>query len=337
MMRGWFGALILAMCATVSTAGEPVGIIFDTDMGNDVDDALAQGMLHALHSRQQCKLLAVTLTKDHRLAGPFVDAVNAFYGRGDIPIGVVKNGKTPGDSKFLPLAETRDDGQLRYPHKLMDSKDAPDAVTLLRKVLAAQPDGSVVIAQVGFSTNLARLLATPGDDISPLSGKELAAKKVKLLSVMAGAFTPIGMEQRYREYNVVEDIPSAKALVAGWPTPIVWSGFEIGIALPYPHQSILKDYGYVKHHPLSEAYTLYMPPPHDRPTWDLTAVLYGVFPDRDYFGLSPAGTVTVEDDGFTAFKADENGKHRYLTLSAEQRPRVLEALVQLSSEPPHQK
>ncbi len=334
-MRGWLGALILAMCATVSTAAEPVGVIFDTDMGNDVDDALAQGMLHALHSRQQCKLLAVTLTKDHRLAGPFVDAVNAFYGRGDIPIGVVKNGKTPGDSKFLPLAESKDDGQLRYPHKLMDSKDAPDAVTLLRKVLAAQPDGSVVIAQVGFSTNLARLLAMPGDDISPLSGKELAAKKVKLLSVMAGAFTPIGKEQRYREYNVVEDIPSAKALVASWPTPIVWSGFEIGIALPYPHQSILKDYGYVKHHPLSEAYTLYMPPPHDRPTWDLTAVLYGVFPDRDYFGLSPAGTVTVEDDGFTTFQADANGKHRYLTLSAEQRPRVLEALVQLSSEPPY--
>ncbi len=336
-MRHLWWVVIMSLCATIATAAEPVGIIFDSDMGNDVDDALALGMLHSLHTRQQCRLLAVTLTKDHRLAGPFVDAVNTFYGHGDIPIGVVKNGKTPGDSKFLPLAETRDGGSLRYPHKLMDGKDAPDAVTLLRKTLAGQPDGSVVIAQVGFSTNLVRLLATPGDDISPLSGKELAAKKVKLLSIMAGAFTPIGKEQRYREYNVVEDIPAAKTLVAGWPTPIVWSGFEIGIALPYPHQSILKDYGYVKHHPLSEAYTFYMPPPHDRPTWDLTSVLYGVFPDRGYFGLSPAGMVTVEDDGFTSFKVDENGKHRYLTLTADQRARVLESLVQLSSEPPHQK
>lgn len=326
----------MAMAATVSAA-EPVGIIFDTDMGNDVDDALALGMLHSLHSRGQCKLLAVTLTKDHKLAGPFCDAVNAFYGRGDIPIGVVKNGKTPGDSKFLPLAEAKDDGQLRYPHKLLDGRDAPDATALLRKVLAAQPDGSVVIAQVGFSTNLARLLATPGDDVSPLTGKELAAKKVKLLSVMAGAFLPIGKDLRYKEYNVVEDIASAKTLVAGWPTPIVWSGFEIGIALAYPHQSILQDYGYVKHHPLAEAYTLYSPPPHDRPTWDLTAVLYGVFPERGYFGLSIPGTVKVEDDGFTTFVSDGKGPHRYLTLSAEQRPRVLEALVQLSSEPPHQK
>ncbi len=336
-MRHLCWALIMSLCATLTAAAEPVGIIFDTDMGNDVDDALALGMLHALHTRQQCRLLAVTLTKDHRLAGPYVDAVNTFYGHGDVPIGVVKNGKTPGDSKFLPLAEAQANGALRYPHKLMDGKDAPDAVTLLRKTLASQPDGSVVIAQVGFSTNLVRLLETPGDDISPLSGKELAAKKVKVLSIMAGAFTAIGNEQRYREYNVKEDIPSAKALVAGWPTPIVWSGFEIGIALPYPHQSILQDYGYVKHHPLAEAYTLYSPPPHDRPTWDLTSVLYGVFPNRGYFGLSPAGTVTVEDDGFTAFKAEENGKHRYLMLSAEQKPRVLEALVQLSSEPPHQK
>lgn len=335
-MRCWLGAWIMALAATVSAA-EPVGVIFDTDMGNDVDDALALGMLHSLHSRGQCKLLAVTLTKDHKLAGPFCDAVNAFYGRGEIPIGVVKNGKTPGDSKFLPLAEAKDDGQLRYPHKLLDGKDAPDATALLRKVLAAQPDGSVVIAQVGFSTNLARLLATPGDDVSPLTGKELAAKKVKLLSVMAGAFQPIGKEQRFKEYNIVEDIPAAKTLVAGWPTPIVWSGFEIGIALAYPHQSILRDYGYVKHHPLAEAYTLYSPPPHDRPTWDLTAVLYGVMPDRGYFGLSLQGTVTVEDDGFTTFTADGKGKHQYLTLSAEQRARVLEALVQLSSEPPQHK
>lgn len=93
----------------------------------------------------------------------------------------------------------------------------------------------------------------------------------------------------------------------------------------------------MKHHPLSEAYTLYMPPPHDRPTWDLTAVLYGVMPDRGYFGLSIPGTVKVEDDGFTTFTSDGKGQHRYLTLSAEQRARVLEALVQLSSEPPHQK
>jgi len=57
-------------------AADPIPIIFDTDIGNDVDDVLALGMIHALQSRGACDLLAVTVTKDHELAGPFVDAPN---------------------------------------------------------------------------------------------------------------------------------------------------------------------------------------------------------------------------------------------------------------------
>ena len=41
------------------------------------------------------------------------------------------------------------------------------------------------------------------------------------------------------------------------------------------------------HHPLAAAYIRRNPPPHNRPTWDLTSVLYAVLPDRDYFDLSP--------------------------------------------------
>ena len=59
---------------------------------------------------------------------------------------------------------------------------------------------------------------------------------------------------------------------------MVFSGFEIGIALPYPAVSIERDYGYVRHHPLAEAYIRRNPPPHNRPTWDLTSVLYAVSP-----------------------------------------------------------
>jgi hypothetical protein len=64
-------------------------------------------------------------------------------------------------------------------------------------------------------------------------------------------------------------------------------------------------------------------------------VLYGVLPDRNYFGMSPKGSVAVEDKGFTTFTPSENGLHRYLTLTPEQQIRATEALIQLSSEPPH--
>ena len=193
-----------------------------------------------------------------------------------------------------------------------------------------------MIAQVGFSTNLARLLDSPADASSPLTGRELAERKVKLLSLMAGAFLPIDGNRHYVEYNVVKDIASARVLAERWPTPMVYSGFEIGIALPYPAVSIERDYGYVRHHPVAEAYIRRNPPPHNRPTWDLTSVLYAVLPDRGYFDISPRGSITVDSDGFTSFKETPHENHRYLVLKPEQKPRVLEALVQLSSQPPYQ-
>lgn len=273
----------------------------------------------------------MTLTKNHPLAGRFVDAVNTFYGRGDLPIGVRRQGKVE-ESKFLPLATIQDDGKLRFPNDL-DPDQASDAVALLREILAREPDHSVVLVQVGFFSNLADLLDTPADARSPLTGRQLIEKKVKLLSVMAGAFQTIQANNRYLEYNVVQDIPAAQKLARQWPTPIVWSGFEIGIALPYPASSIDRDYGYVPHHPVAEAYYRYLPPPHERPTWDLTAVLYAVRPDAGYFDLSPPGEVTVEDDGFTRFHPRANGRDRFLVLPERQILRAREAFVQLSSEP----
>src|SRR5271156_4963886 len=178
-------------------AGEPVPLIFDTDICGDCDDVLALGMIHALQARGLCKLLAVTISVDHELAAPFVDAVNTFYERGDIPIGVVGKGGVIEKSKFLSLVAEQDSGRFRYRHDLASNESAKDATALLRATLAGQADHSVVIAQVGFSTNLARLLDSRADASSPLTGRELVERKVKLLSLMAGAFQPIEGNHRY--------------------------------------------------------------------------------------------------------------------------------------------
>lgn len=317
----------------------PVKLIFDTDMGNDCDDALALAVIHSLQSRGECELLAVTITKDHELAASYVDCVNTFYGRGDIPIGVCRgSGKTPDAGKYNQVAKVMDGGKLRFDHDLTSGNNAPTAVEVLRRTLASAEDGSVVVVQVGFSTNLANLLASPADAIHPLNGRELFAKKVKLVSVMAGAFTKIpndkGELTDHREYNVAEDIASIKKFVELCDVPILWSGFEIGLNLTYPHQSILKDYSYVAHHPVSEAYIAYIPPPHDRPTWDLTSVLVAVRPDRGYFDISKPGKVTITDDALSRFEESSTGKHRYLILNPATVEKTREALVQLSSQPP---
>lgn len=318
-----------------ASAPVPVPVIFDTDICGDCDDVLALAMLHNLEARGYCKLIAVTVSADHDLAGPFVDAVNTFFGKTDVPIGVVTPPAADAhESNYLHLAEQKDGESLRFPHDLRSKADAPSAVSVLRKALASQKDGSVVVIQVGFSTNLARLLDSKPDEASPLNGVDLVKRKVKLLSLMAGAFQPIDGNTAFEEYNVVKDIPAAKALAERWPSPMLWSGFEIGIALPYPFQSILEDYGYVAHHPVSAAYVAWNPQPHNRPTWDLTSVLVGVLPNKKYFALSEPGRVTVGPNGTTTFNAETNGPHRYLILRDGEVDRILEALVWLSSEPP---
>ena len=99
---------------------------------------------------------------------------------------------------------------------------------------------------------------------------------------------------------------------------------------------IEQDLDYMPNHPLKDAYYLYNPPPHDRPTWDPTAVLYAIYPDRGYFDLSPPGNIKVDDDSATLFRPVKKGegKHRFLIMSPEQAARVREAIVQLSVEPP---
>ena len=100
----------MGLDATPSPAAEPrpVPLIFDTDICGDCDDVLALGMIHALQSRGHCRLLAVTISVDNEQAAPFVDAVNTFYGRGDIPIGVVGQGGVVEKSAFLSLVEEKD-------------------------------------------------------------------------------------------------------------------------------------------------------------------------------------------------------------------------------------
>lgn len=321
--------IIAALCVQTLFAAGPVRVIFDTDMGNDIDDALALAILHSLESRGESKLVAVTITKDDPYAATFVDLMDTFYHRGEIPIGIVKNGKTPKDSPMIHVPSERriPGGSFLYPRRMAFGK-APDATSVLRRALADEKDGSVTIVQVGFSTNLARLLDSPADSISPLNGAQLAAKKVRLLVAMAGHFPP-----SQPEFNVATDIPSAQKVFGEWPSPVVFSGFEIGDALLYPARSIEHDFSWAPNHPVVDAYRNYMKMPYDRPTWDLTAALYAVRPERAYFSLSENGTVRVDEKGNTLFTRSVSGKHRYLTLDGSQKARTLETLILLASEP----
>lgn len=321
--------LFMGVCADAKT-DRPVKLIFDTDIGNDIDDAMALAMIHTLADRGEAELLAVTVNKDNPWAGVYVDIVNHFYGRPDTPIGTVRNGKTPEDGYIGVVSQRKVDGKFVYPRRLKSGADAPEAVGLLRKTLAAQPDGSVVIVSVGFMTNLARLLDSKPDSVSSLSGMDLVKQKVRLYVMMAGAYeaTP------GPEYNIIVDVEASKEVLAHWPTPLVATGYEVGREIRYPAESIEKDFSYVANHPIAEAYRIYQKMPYDRETWDLTAVLYAVRPDRGYFGLSSPGKMSVDDKKVTQFTAGDGGSHRFMTVTPEQIVRIREAFTWLVPAPP---
>jgi inosine-uridine nucleoside N-ribohydrolase len=303
--------ILCCVLAPICFGARPV--IFDTDMGNDIDDALALAMLHALSDRGECDLIGVTLTNPNPAAVPYIRMVNRFYGRSDLPVGTaMKNLKDGAGDGYMAAA-------LRAAPA---GGGAPDesALVVLRRLLSTSRE-KVVIVQTGFSSNLAALLDSPG-------GAELARKKVALLVAMAGNFVAGAPE-----YNVRIDIPSAKAVFQRWPTPVVFSGFEIGRDLLFPAASIEQDFSYARPHPIAESYRAYSRMPYNRPTWDLTAALEAVRPDRGYFNRSQAGTVSVESNGATRF-VPGRGDRQYLRLDPSKRAEILEVLALLASQPP---
>jgi inosine-uridine nucleoside N-ribohydrolase len=303
--------IVVCLLAGVCFGAHPV--IFDTDMGNDIDDALALAMLHALTDRGECELIGVTLTNANPAAVPYVRMVNRFYGRGDLAVGAaIKSLKDGAQDGYLSAA--------LHAMGAENSGTAEPAPAVLHRLLTNARE-KVIIVQTGFSTNLAALLDSPGD-------AALVKEKVALLVVMAGNFA-----DGAPEYNVKIDVPAARSVFEHWPTPMLFSGFEIGRDLLYPAGSIEHDFGYANPHPIAESYRAYHKMPYNRPTWDLTAALQAIRPEHDYFALSEPGTVQVDSDGVTHFTRGD-GDRRYLHLDPAKRSEILEVLALLASEPP---
>lgn len=189
-----------------------------------IDDVFALGILHVLQSRGECRIVAVTVSKDHPLSAPFCDVLNTFYGRSDLPVGVLRTERPGGDGPYLQQAmKPRDDGSPAFPHALRPSSDAPLAVSVLRKELAGLREGSAVPVAFGPLTNIRDLLISAPDQHSLLDGRALVAAKVRTLVVMAGDFG-----KPRAEFDVFSDLDAASSVFTHWPTKLVACPCEMG-------------------------------------------------------------------------------------------------------------
>jgi pyrimidine-specific ribonucleoside hydrolase len=280
----------------------PVTILFDTDFGPDYDDVGAITLLHALADSGQARILATIASDKYANAGPVLNAFNTYFNRSDLPIGVPK-GEAVADADWQHWSDTI---LARYPHHLKSNAEAPDAVSLYRQILAKQPDKSVTLVTVGFFTNLANLLESPADQYSRLAGRELVRKKVKLLVSMAGKF-PEG-----KEFNIHKDAGASKSALDAWPSPIIFSGFEIGekIKTGLP---LIQD-ARIQNSPVKDVYRISIPKAmgdkDGRMSWDQTAVLVAIKGAAPYYNLQP-GRIITNPDGTNSWDKTKKG-HFYL-------------------------
>jgi len=312
-------ACVLVM-SLMSCRPKPVNLIFDTDLGPDYDDVGAMAVMHALADSGQVNILAtISSNKDERVV-PCIEVINTYFGRPSIPVGAPKSEGGVSMTTWHVVKWT-DVLPEKYKHQTAKTSDAPDAVKVYRQILSRQPDKSVVICTVGFFTNLKDLLLSGADENSTLTGKELVDKKVKLLVSMAGLF-PEG-----KEFNVFSDAPASVAVLNGWPTEIVLSGFEIGNVIFTGKQLVQLP---IENSPVKEAYALCFAEgdPNGRQSWDLTALLVAIKGYEPYFS-SERGTMTVNEEGYNHWIPAADGKHIRLIakLPPEQMASILETYM----------
>ncbi|MET3502719.1 inosine-uridine nucleoside N-ribohydrolase [Mucilaginibacter rubeus] len=269
----------------------PVPVIFDTDIAGDYDDVGAMAMLYAFADKGEAKILATISCNAFETTAPTISVINTYFGKPNIPIGIVKKDK-PNKDCAQQWAQAI---IAKYPHNIESNSQAVEAVALYRKVLAKQADGSVTIISVGFFTNLADLLRSGADKYSKLDGEQLVKKKVKQLVSMA---TGIGTDGKtFSEYNVNVDAASAQKVFKDWPTPITLSGFEIGEKI-LTGIRLINNIS-IKNSPVKDAFQIALTKDNNttgRNSWDETAVLTAIRGPKPYFTYRKLN-IEIKDNG----------------------------------------
>jgi inosine-uridine nucleoside N-ribohydrolase len=294
----FIGLLLAATCVHAQER-----VIFDTDMGPDYDDVGAITLLHAFADSGKATILATMASDKYEGVAGVLSVFNTWFHRPNIPIGVPKEWAVDQKDR----QHWTDTILAKYPHAIRSNAQAQDAVALYRRILANQPDHSVVIITTGFFTNLSNLLQSPADSSSRLSGKQLVNQKVKKLVSMAGIF-PLG-----KEFNVAMDSVASAYVFEHWPTPILLSGFEIGVkiktGLPLVNNASIQN------SPVKDVFRICLPMAKEdaggRSSWDETAVLVGIAGYKPWYSIN-TGSMHVLEDGSNTWQSSTFGHCSYL-------------------------
>ncbi len=172
-----------------------LAVILDTDIGSDIDDAVALGYLL---KQPRCELVGVTtVSGSNRQRAMLADAVCRAGGRDDVPIhcgpdASLLRGLTQPE---CPQAEVLE----RWPHR--DDFVPGEAIEWMRHVIRQRP-GDIHLLSVGPLTNIGLLFATDPEIPGLLAS----------YSLMGGRYLPGEAPGGWTEWNTDRD-PEASAIV----------------------------------------------------------------------------------------------------------------------------
>jgi len=162
---------------------ERIPVLFDTDIGSDIDDALA---LAYLLCEPRCELLGVTtVTGEPDRRAEMVSAMCRHVGRDDVPIhvGIAQPLLIPQGQPRAPQAAALG----ARPRAAFGTE--PTAVEFLRRTIRARP-GEIALLAVGPLTNVAALFAA--DPEIPALLRSLALMCGRFFTAMGGEWNAIG-------------------------------------------------------------------------------------------------------------------------------------------------
>lgn len=276
---------------------KPIDLILDTDIGSDSDDVGAMMVLHRLRQAGECNLLAVTSSTSRKDSVAIIDVINRYYGA-DVPTGNVKGKKCSEGGTHGMYSRA-----VAFAYGSRYIKEEPEnAVTVLRRALAAAKD-KVRLVTIGSFANVAGLLKSGADGISPLSGAELVERKVSEMYSMAGNFKGVTNFYGYEfvaECNVLLSLEDSIYVAENFPRPIVYSPFELGVKI-LTGEKLLAG----ADNPMKMAYYVHNAGP--RESWDPVTAYMAVKGEGD-FVMKENVCVKVKENGATYFT--KGGKDR---------------------------
>ncbi len=253
----------------------PSKVIFDTDIGDDIDDAYALGLL--LRS-PEVKVLGVTTAFQDthlraRLAARFLESA----GRKDVP--VYEGPKTTGKSHFT---------QTKWAEGLPD-RTFPDAIEFVLKTIRSNP-GQITLVAVAPLTNVGALIEKDPNTF----------RKLKRVVLMGGSIAHGygNKPEPEPEWNIINDVAAAKALFGSGVPLYVMPLDSTQIPLGVARQAQLFEKKTGMTNALEELTAEWSLATHQKSPllFDAVAVAYSVKPE---ICPTTAMRIEVDDKGFT--------------------------------------